>query len=173
VALDVPGLTRVLRGKQVRAAVRPAVARAFLAAADYVKASVEEMDLLCDSLRMSPEELLREFALREMVLTRGALGGAVFGRRGLLTCWSPTGAGGCRRARAVAGDPTGAGDVFFAAYLVERLWRRRSPALAAAAAARLAARQVRGRHLAARELEEPLARGAFLRGSPRGRAGSA
>jgi sugar/nucleoside kinase (ribokinase family) len=49
-------------------------------------------------------------------------------------------------------DPTGAGDVFFACYLSERIVQKQSVSAAVCAAARLAAEQVSGTFLAANTL---------------------
>ena len=52
-------------------------------------------------------------------------------------------------------DPTGAGDVFFAAYLASRIYARQSIEEACERAASLAALQVEGRYIQGTLLEAP------------------
>ena len=80
---------------------------------------------------------MRDCSVAEWVVTEGSHGG-----------WVASGKGERKKFASVpvamVADPTGAGDVFFAAYLAHRLHRGVGIATAAQRAAALAARQVEG-----------------------------
>ena len=80
---------------------------------------------------------MADCAISEWIVTDGSRGGWVVDATGQRTDFA------AHPITSVA-DPTGAGDVFFAAYLVSRLHRGESCAEAARFAAELAGRQVAG-----------------------------
>jgi sugar/nucleoside kinase (ribokinase family) len=136
VSLDIQGYVRRLAGKEVV----PEVARELLQVlrcADVVKASAEELQLVlayCDRLL---SQLMADCGITEWIVTDGSCGGWVVDETGRQTDFA------AHPITAVA-DPTGAGDVFFAAYLVSRLHRGEDCGDATRFAAELAGRQVAG-----------------------------
>ncbi len=95
----------------------------------WLKASRNEWQTLQAHLQISPLERPRHGAV-ETLVTEGAAGGVLLrdGQRDVRWAAAPP---------VTDCDPTGAGDVFFAAYLYEHCVRRASAAHAAAAAARV------------------------------------
>ena len=83
---------------------------------------------------------MKSFDIEESVITLGPDGGWVESIAGGKTDFS------AEKVEAAV-DPTGAGDVFFAAYLASRLFNNQNIADACRNAARLAGRQVAGRHI--------------------------
>lgn len=139
VALDLQGLVRRVESGCVSAQASSHLAEALRPAA-IVKSDREECETACRHLGLSPEGLLERFRIAEWVVTRGEEGGTVYRARGASVRYP------CTPAHRVT-DPTGAGDVFFAAYLTFRLRDGRDPLEAARRAAGLAARQVAGAFL--------------------------
>jgi sugar/nucleoside kinase (ribokinase family) len=105
--------------------------------ASMIKASEEELELIRLSMQVEPGDLLLRFNVDELVVTRGASGGII---------WSNTETPVEYNSPNVDMDinPTGAGDVFFAAYAANRLFKGQSILSAAEKAADLAADQVSG-----------------------------
>jgi len=140
VSLDVQGLVRRIDPSGLVLAQVSPLAVAALRAASFVKASEEELTALLSHLRCDVLALLATHSVRELVVTRGDLGGYV------LT------SGGDRFEYAAARadgpvDATGAGDVFFASWLLERVHNDADPGEACRRAAQMAARQVSGHWL--------------------------
>jgi sugar/nucleoside kinase (ribokinase family) len=139
IALDVQGYARRVADGRVVACVSGPLAEA-LYCSRIVKASLRELETVLAHFRMSPADLIPEFGIRELVVTKGSAGG-----------WVQTDGGrvfhyGARPAAAHR-DPTGAGDVFFAAYLIRRLRDNAAIPDALDYAAGLAAEQVAGAYL--------------------------
>jgi 1D-myo-inositol 3-kinase len=137
--LDVQGLVRKIVAGRVEPAVSEHLAAA-LEAAEIVKSDEDELLLILNAFGTSVEGLMGRFKISEWVMTSGSRGG----------CIHTTGLGRQPYAPAPISavmDPTGAGDVFFAAYIVARLWNRKEPAEAARHAAKLAADHIAGRYL--------------------------
>jgi sugar/nucleoside kinase (ribokinase family) len=138
VLLDVQGYTRKRDPDtaQIRADVSDDLPGA-LTAARMVKANQEEMALILADGHTEMVGLMERFGIEEVVVTRGAAGGTV---------WSLNAPPVEYRSRAVRRwtNPTGAGDVFFAAYAVNRLLKGDTVQSAAGEAAALAAEQVSG-----------------------------
>lgn len=143
--LDIQGLTRMLKNKQICTAISEHMERA-LSIAHIVKANGAEYSALLDFYRMRPVELMSRFSLREIVVTLGRNGGFVQKRRGAAFHYQA-----CKVEFPV--DPTGAGDVFFAAYLVSRFVEKRDIYAACRYAARIAAQQVEGKYITADALQ--------------------
>jgi len=124
VSLDIQGYARQLEGQQIVEQISgdlfPALQRA-----DYIKASAEL------------ERLMADCEITECVVTEGSHGGWVVGQAGQRTDFKAAPV-------ATVMDPTGAGDVFFAAYLTRRLHQGEASGEAARFAADLAARHVEG-----------------------------
>ena len=107
-----------------------------------IKAALEQGE------ELTPIDALRRFGIEELVLTRGAAGGLVQTRAGH-TC--PYAAVPVDRLV----DATGAGDVFFAAYVYHRRYEHASIQDAAHAAAETAALQVSDRFIRRATLAMP------------------
>ena len=140
VSLDVQGYLRKADNGRIVPAVSPGLDGA-LHAAHIIKADGGELNLLLDHFRESLPGFLQRFRIDEAVITRGSRGASVWTR------WGE----GCHFAAAAVRRPVstvGAGDVFFAAYLAARVYRKLDIDLAAGFAAGIAARQVAGKHIA-------------------------
>ncbi len=145
VVLDVQGLVRrVDRGRIVPAASGHLTAA--LRAADIVKADADELQVVLAGCGAGIETLMDRFGIAEWLVTRGPQGGCIHlrGSRPQLYEAAPTG---------TAGDPTGAGDVFLAAYTAARFKQGEPPAAAGRHAARIAAAHVAGRFIAPAALD--------------------
>ncbi len=139
VILDAQGLLRSVRDKIVYPMVSEHLPAA-LRVSHIVKANRQEHEILIDFFRMDLLELLRRFEINEFVVTAGHRGGFV---RTITGEEIPYPA--CRIK--TAQDPTGAGDVFLAAYVIGRCLNRRPVADACKYAAKLAARQIEGNYI--------------------------
>jgi sugar/nucleoside kinase (ribokinase family) len=137
--LDVQGYTRRVVSSQVSAAVSRHLTIA-LNAADIIKANGNELNLIVDHYQQNITEIMKSFDIEESVITLGQDGGWVESKESGKFEFSATGV------EAVA-DPTGAGDVFFAAYLVSRFLNNQNIADACLYAASTAGRQVAGKHI--------------------------
>jgi len=137
--LDVQGYTRIVRNKRVYPSVSDHLA-AGLSSAQIIKANGIEYQSILDFYQMNLTELMTRFKIDESVVTSGKTGGFVHTRNGETfqyaadTVNSPA-------------DPTGAGDVFFAAYIVSRFSNQLSIPEACRYAARIAGLQVAGKYL--------------------------
>lgn len=139
IALDVQGLLRKISAGRVKADVSEHLTAA-LAAARIVKSDEGELHLILKTFATGVEDLMHRFAIAEWVVTSGFQGG----------CIHSAGQGPHRFSAEPASpvvDPTGAGDVFFAAYAVARLRDRKPAAEAARYAAARASEHVAGRYL--------------------------
>ncbi len=136
VSLDIQGYVRRVEGTQVYQGVADSLYAALQCAA-YVKTSNDELELVLADCGLTLDQLMRDCSVAEWVVTEGSHGGWVASRAGQRTKFAPAPV-------ATVADPTGAGDVFFAAYLAHRLHRGAGIATAAQCAAAVAARQVEG-----------------------------
>jgi sugar/nucleoside kinase (ribokinase family) len=139
VSLDVQGLLRRAENDRIVPAVSAGLEVA-LRSAHIIKADEEELTLMLDHFRLSLPGFLQRFRIDEAVITRGSRGASV---------WTRAGEGyhfGAETVRRPV-STVGAGDVFFAAYLVAHVYRRLDVDMAAMFAAGLAAKQVGGKHL--------------------------
>ena len=139
--LDVQGLTRMLKNQQVYTSISEHTERA-LSIAHIVKANGAEYSAVRDFYHMGPAELMRKFNIRELVVTLGEKGGFVQNQNGAAFHYQA-------KMIEVPVDPTGAGDVFFAAYLVSRFSAGKEIPDACRYAAQIAARQVEGQYITA------------------------
>jgi sugar/nucleoside kinase (ribokinase family) len=144
ISLDIQGYTRKIEGVDVRTGVSGHLRHA-LEVADIVKASREETEAVMDAYGQELGALVEEYGIEQWLTTDGANGG-----------WLLCRSGSRHDFRGVAvseiADPTGAGDVFFAAYLTHHLYEEADIGEALQQAAALTARQVEGRFIAAEEL---------------------
>jgi len=142
--LDIQGLTRMVKNKQVFTSISEYMEIA-LSIAHIVKANGTEYSAVLDFFRVSPAELMLKFNIEEIVVTQGEKGGFVQKQSGDTFHY---------QAEMVefAADPTGAGDVFFAAYLVSRYSAKKEIPDACRYAAQIAARQVAGKYITSDKL---------------------
>lgn len=129
VGIDLQGLVRLSSPSGTRLAPNPAL-KDFLVQVSVAKAAEEEIAVLLEG--RSLEEFRREFGLAELLVTRGSRGALLVTRAGVDEI-APVPA----RKR----FPTGAGDVFLAAYLYARAMGR-DPQPAGEFAARVSAAQI-------------------------------
>ena len=144
VILDVQGLVRTVKNK----IVYPAVSKYLPAAmrvAHVVKASLQEYESIIAFFRTDLLELMRQFNLNEFVVTAGHKGGFVRTIRAREISYPAAKVTSNR-------DPTGAGDIFLAAYVTSRFLEQRSIADACKYAAKLAARQIEGKYIKPNDL---------------------
>ena len=143
--MDVQGLTRKIENNRISTSVSAHMDHA-LKIAHIVKANGAEYRAVLDFYRMTPSELMRRFHLQEIVVTLGAKGGFVRKPDGTAIHYPASGVGSGL-------DPTGAGDVFFAAYLVSRWADGKDIHAACRHAAGIASSQVAGRYITAGTLQ--------------------
>ncbi len=139
VTLDVQGYVRRVEKGKVRPGISEDLHEALLACT-VIKADQTELQVILDAYQMGIDEFMNAYELSEIVLTNGSEGGRVVLMSGEVVSYK------ARRVNHVV-DTTGAGDVFFAAYLVSRLHQQRSIRGACKHAALVAARQVQGRYI--------------------------
>jgi sugar/nucleoside kinase (ribokinase family) len=142
--LDVQGFTRMVKNRKVYPAVSDHLTAGLLAA-EIIKANEIEYQSILNHYQMNLAELMIRFKIEESVVTLGKKGGFVQTRGGETikyaadTVNSPV-------------DPTGAGDVFFAAYIVNRFSNQMQIPEACRCAARIAAQQVAGKYITVDQL---------------------
>ncbi len=141
VALDIQGLVRRCDRTRIVPAVSDHLAAA-LQAADIVKSDRHELDLVLAAYGAGVDAVMKRFDITEWVATSASKGGCIHVCGGRRLSYKPVPVDD-------PADPTGAGDVFFAAYTVARLHLRRAPAVAGRHAARLSSEHVAGRYIPA------------------------
>jgi len=139
VTLDVQGYVRRVEKGKVRPGISEDLHGALLACT-VIGAERTELQVILDAYQMRIDELMNAYKLSEIIVTNGSEGGRVVLMSGEVVSYK------ARRVNHVV-DTIGAGDVFFAAYLVSRLHQRRSVRVACKHAALIAARQVQGRYI--------------------------
>ena len=139
VTLDVQGYVRRVENGQVRVGVSERLHPALLCSS-LIKADRTELEAILDARQMGIEELMKVYELDEVVVTAGREGGCVTAVSGEVVGYKAA-----RVSQVV--DTTGAGDVFFGAYLFSRLHERRSIRESCEHAALVAAQQVQGRYI--------------------------
>jgi sugar/nucleoside kinase (ribokinase family) len=148
VSLDLQGYVRETQdgGGEIVQRASPSLAPA-LALASIVKAGREEAAEVMRATGRTLRDLAVHFGIDELVVTAASQGGRVVCSSGEEIEYAavPT----------VERDPTGAGDVFFATYLVSRLRDGLSPRLSCARAAATASRHVAGEHIVEATLALP------------------
>lgn len=144
VSLDIQGYLRSPRCGSTAAFVSEQLSTV-LNLASVVKAGNTELQTINDATGMDVHELIRVHNINEFVVTAGNLGGTVVLASGEEVRYqampAPSG-----------GDPTGAGDVFFAAYIASRLNQKLDVADSCRHAAEVAAMQVSGQYIRGEQL---------------------
>ena len=144
VSLDIQGYTRQLEAEKVRAGVSEHLGLA-LEQSDIVTASRDETELVEGFYGRDLGAVMGAHDIGQWLTTDGERGGWLLDHSGTRYEFSAV------PVDEVA-DPTGAGDVFFAAYLTYHLYEGAGAGEALQRAAALTARQVAGRFIAADEL---------------------
>jgi len=139
IILDAQGLSRSVKKKSVYPSVSKHLP-AYFGISQIVKANEQEYDSIIDFFQTNLLGLLRHFKISEFIVTAGHRGGFVQTITGEKI---PYPAAGVKS----SGDPTGAGDVFLAAYVIGRHLNHWSIADACKYAAKLAARQIEGNYI--------------------------
>ncbi len=137
--LDVQGLIRKIVDRQVCTAVSKHLASG-LRTAHIIKANGRENQAMLDFYQLNLSEFMHRFKIEEYVVTLGSNGGFVLTGLGDKIDYNAA-------ASSAVEDPTGAGDVFFAAYIVNRFFEQIQIREACQSAAKVAARQVAGTYI--------------------------
>ena len=135
VSLDIQGFVRKLRNSHVTQEVSPLLYDA-LDCADIVKADKREIECVLNQSRVSLDVLMKRHNISEFVVTDGRDGGYILYRNGKIDYKA--------RSNGKIVDPTGAGDVFFAAYIVARIFRNDDVRASSKKAAHIASSQISG-----------------------------
>ncbi len=139
IVLDIQGYVRRRKKDWIRPGVSGNLPIA-LGLAKILKADREEMALALDFFKCSLRRLLSDFHIDEAVVTEGHRGGFIQEQGGGPYPFDPIPV-------AHPSDSTGAGDVFFAAYVACRRFGKAEVPAAARTASRIAANQVAGAHI--------------------------
>ena len=138
-SVDVQGLLRRVRDSAVKTEVSECLEEV-LSFADTVKATGEELRLILERFGTDVQTLQARFGFGELLVTCGAGGGRLINASGETIEYAPV------RAERVD-DPTGAGDVFFAAYLGGRYHEGWTAHESLAHAAQIASLHVEGKYI--------------------------
>ena len=134
IILDVQGLVRSVKNKVVYASVSRHL-NAALHCAHIVKANAQEFESMSDYYQMDLSQLMHHFKIKEFLVTAGSQGGSVQEISGEEIRYMAS-------IPRTKGDPTGAGDIFLAAYVIGRMLNRQKISDACKYAAKLVARQI-------------------------------
>ena len=137
--LDVQGYTRKIKNQKIYPSVSEHTA-AGLAVAQVIKANEFEYQAILDFFDMNLTDLMIRFKIQETVVTLGQKGGFVRTQTGESHNYAACTVN-------VPIDHTGAGDVFFAAYILSRFTNQMQIRDACRYAARIAARQIEGKYI--------------------------
>ena len=148
ISTDIQGVVRTVRQGVVRLKTSSVLTIA-LHISTVIKADVAELREILKYLYMTETDLMRVFSIGELVVTDGSRGGMVISAKE-----------GSFRYSAVAPDKTvdttGAGDVFFAAYLESRIYRQQPIPQACHDASELVAKYIEGKYFAPEILALPV-----------------
>jgi sugar/nucleoside kinase (ribokinase family) len=142
--LDAQGYTRLIKNQHVYSGVSVYMETG-LSVAQIIKANEAELKIMLDFFQMSLAELLVRFKIEEFVVTLGSKGGFVQTHSGDRLQYAAD-------IVKLPVDPTGAGDVFFAAYTLARRLDGREILDACRYAARIAALQVADKYITSNRL---------------------
>ncbi|MGD8520132.1 MAG: PfkB family carbohydrate kinase [Desulfobacterales bacterium] len=139
VFLDVQGYTRRIEDEEVYTGVADQI-EASLKISRIVKANESEFESVLQYFDIDLAGLLARYHIEEFIVTQGKKGGFVLENKNsqvrfdAVPVQSP-------------GDPTGAGDIFFAAYIIGRFMKKMDISNACTYAAELTALQIRGNYI--------------------------
>lgn len=144
IGLDIQGYVRMIAAGNVT--LRPAgVLPDALSVAHIVKANEIECEVLMNACAADIQNILIRYGIEELIVTCGEKGGYVSTRAGQRVDYAAV------PVKKVI-DPTGAGDVFFAAYLACRIFHNDSIAEACTHAAEKASGRIAGEYIRSREI---------------------
>jgi sugar/nucleoside kinase (ribokinase family) len=144
VFIDVQGYTRHIRDGHVHPGVSKHLS-SVLKICRVAKANEPELESILRYFKMDLEKLLTTYDVGEFIVTQGRQGGYV---RDYSGCEYPYDAVKIQTVQ----DPTGAGDVFLAAYITSRFSNQLQIPEACQYAARIAAQQVGGKYITISQL---------------------
>ncbi len=130
VTLDVQGYVREINNQVVQTLVSGNLEEA-LWCSDIIKAEKKELKVIIEHFRTTPLQLINKYNIQELVITEGSKGGQILRPKADPISYS---------AMPVKKftDFTGAGDVFFAAYLIKHIYHREEISTSCDYAARIA-----------------------------------
>ncbi|MBN2516481.1 MAG: hypothetical protein JXC33_10675 [Deltaproteobacteria bacterium] len=111
-----------------------------LSVSRFVKADETELEMILSAYKMSCAELIQAFGIEEIVVTRGSRGGFVRNSTGHEAYYQA-------KPVAIIHNIIGAGDVFFAAYLIHRVYKGDNMDVSCEYASHLVARYMEGRYI--------------------------
>ena len=139
VVLDVQGYTRRIKDQSIIAGVSKRLSSELMIS-NIIKFNAFELETVLNFFDLDISELIKIYNIEECVVTCGEKGGWVQDRKGNVYMYQAP------QVESIV-DPTGAGDVFMAAYLLARFLNQLNIADACSYAAKISARQVRGRYI--------------------------
>ena len=145
VTLDVQGYVRDINNQVVQALVSENLEEA-LWCSDIIKADKNELKVIIEHFRITPLQLINKYNIQELVITEGSNGGQI-----LLPQAAPISFKAVPVKKFT--DCTGAGDVFFAAYLIKHLYHREEISTSCDYAARIAALKIKGSYIPYSDLD--------------------
>ncbi len=145
VTLDVQGYVRKINNQVVQILVSENLEKA-LWCSDIIKAEKNELKVIIEHFRTTPLQLINKYNIQELLITEGSKGGQIL---------RPKAAPISFRAVPVKNftDFTGAGDVFFAAYLIKHIYHREEISTSCDYAARIAALKIEGGYIPYSDLD--------------------
>lgn len=145
VTLDVQGYVRKINNQVVQTLVSENLEKA-LWCSDIIKAEKKELKVIIEHFRTTPLQLINKYNIQELLITEGSKGGQIL---------RPKAAPISFRAVQVKNftDFTGAGDVFFAAYLIKHIYHREEISTSCDYAARIASLKIKGSYIPYSDLD--------------------
>jgi sugar/nucleoside kinase (ribokinase family) len=139
VILDAQGFVRSVKNNIVYPTVSKHLPAAFKIS-NIVKANQQEYEAIIDFFQTDLSELMNQFKIKEFVVTSGDKGGFVQKLTGAEIRYEAS------ELKSID-DPTGAGDIFLAAYIIGRFIKHQPIPTACKYAAKLAALQIEGNYI--------------------------
>ena len=145
VTLDVQGYVREINNQVVWPLVSEHLDEA-LWCSDIIKAEKKELEVIIKHFRITPLQLINKYNIQELVITEGSKGGQILRPKANPISF---------RAMPVNNftDFTGAGDVFFAAYLIKHLYHGEEISTSCEYAARIASLKIKGGYIPSSDLD--------------------
>jgi len=139
ITLDIQGYTRKFGQGIIELEVSKELVAA-LSCAKIIKAESKELDLILKYYGIDEQGLLTKYNLDEILVTRGEYGGYVVSKGGDPVSYEA-------EQMAQITDTTGAGDVFFAAYLISHLYDHHGISQSFEYALQVTAQQIAGKYI--------------------------
>lgn len=145
VSCDLQGLVRSVEKGKIHLKSSAHIKKA-LACSDMIKVDAQELNTILNDLNISLAQLQKQFNVKEIVITKGKSGGTVVTASGEEIHYDSSPA-----TKII--DTTGAGDVFFAVYLVARLYQKQKLSESCRCASSVAAKQISGNYILFEQLQ--------------------